>query len=291
MRFVYAEAMTDPTFYVPLVQAAEAAGYEGFLVPDSICYPFESDAKYPYTPDGDRGFIEDKAFFEPFSLIPALGAVTERIRFVVSVLKLTVRHPVLVAKQASSTAVLTNDRLTLGIGTSPWPEDYEATGVPFAKRGARADESMDIIRGLMTGDWFEFHGELYDVPKLKICPVPERPLPLLVGGHADAALRRAAVRGDGWIHGGGEQAELPGLLARLHELRREAGKDKDPFEVHVISMDAYTVDGIRRLEELGVTDVIVGFRWTYQKGPDTEPLQTKLDNLRRYADTVMAASR
>jgi probable F420-dependent oxidoreductase len=291
MRFTYAEAMTDPTFYAPLAQAAEAAGYDGFLVPDSICYPFESDATYPYTPDGDRRFIEDKAFFEPFSLIPALGAVTERIRFVVSVLKLTVRHPVLVAKQAASTAVLTGDRLTLGIGTSPWPEDYEVCGVPFERRGKRADESMDVLRGLLTGDWFEFHGEVYDVPKIKQCPVPARPMPLLVGGHAEPALRRAVLRGDGWIHGGGDPEALPGLLARLHELRREAGKDGDPFEVHVISMDAFTVDGVRRLEELGVTDVIVGFRWTYQREPDREPLQKKLDALRRYADTVIAATR
>jgi probable F420-dependent oxidoreductase len=291
MRFTYAEAMTDPTFYAPLAQAAEAAGFDGFLIPDSICYPFESDATYPYTPDGDRSFIEDKAFLEPFSLIPALGAVTERIRFVVSVLKLTVRHPVLVAKQAASTAVLTGDRLTLGIGTSPWPEDYEVCGVPFERRGKRADESMDVIRGLLTGDWFEFHGEIYDVPKIKQCPVPSTPIPLLVGGHAEPALRRAAVRGDGWIHGGGDYDALPGLLTRLHELRRDVGKEGEPFEVHVISMDAFNVDGVRRLEELGVTDVIVGFRWTYQREQDTEPLQKKVDALQRYADTVIAATR
>jgi probable F420-dependent oxidoreductase len=290
MRFSYAESMTDPSYYLPLAQAAETAGFDGFLVPDSICYPFESDATYPYTEDGDRGFIEDKAFLEPFSIIPAMGAVTERIRFVVSVLKLTVRHPVLVAKQAASTAVLTNDRLTLGIGTSPWPEDYEVCGVPFEKRGKRADESIAVMRGCFTGDWFEFHGDVYDVPKLKQCPAPARPIPIIVGGHAEAALRRAA-RNDGWIHGGGDQAELPGLIHRLHELRDAEGRSADPFEVHVISFDAYTVDGIRRLEELGVTDVIVGFRWTYDKAQDTEPLQAKVDNLQRYADTVISACR
>ena len=291
MRFTYAEAMTDPSFYGPLAQAADEAGYDGFLVPDSIVYPFESEATYPYTPDGNREFLLDKAFLEPFSLIPALGAVTERIRFVVSVLKLTIRHPVLVAKQAASTAVLTDDRLTLGVGTSPWPEDYAATGVPFERRGKRADEMIDVMRGLLTGDWFEFHGELFDVPKLRQCPAPAQPIPILVGGHAEPALRRAAVRGDGWIHGGGDPAELPGLVARVQQLRREAGREGDPFEIHVISMDAFSVDGIRRLEELGVTDVIVGFRWTYEVGPDTEPLQAKLDNLRRYADTVIAATR
>ena len=286
MRFTYAEAMTDPSYYLPLAQAAEAAGFDGFLVPDSICYPAVSDARYPYTPDGDRGFIEDKAFLEPFSIIPAMGAVTERIRFVVSVLKLTVRHPVLVAKQAASTAFLTNDRLTLGVGTSPWPEDYEVCGVPFERRGKRADESIAVMRGLLTGDWFEHHGEIYDVPRIKQCPAPTAPIPIIVGGHAEQALRRAA-RNDGWIHGGGDAADLPGLIARVHELRSEEGRAGDPFEVHVISMDAYTADGIRRLEELGVTDVIVGFRWTYERAPDTETLQTKIDALTRYADTII----
>jgi probable F420-dependent oxidoreductase len=290
MRFTYAEAMTDPTYYTPLARAAEAAGFDGFLIPDSICYPAESDATYPYTPDGDRGFIEDKAFLEPFSIIPALGAVTERIRFVISVLKLTVRHPVLVAKQAASTAVLTNDRLTLGIGTSPWPEDYEVCGVPFDRRGKRADESIAVMRGLFTGDWFEHHGEIYDVPRIKQCPAPAVPIPIIVGGHAEPALRRAA-RNDGWIHGGGDATELPGLISRVHELRAETDRSGDPFEVHVISMDAYTVDGIRRLEELGVTDVIVGFRWTYERAQDTEPLEKKLDALQRYADTVITAAR
>jgi probable F420-dependent oxidoreductase len=291
MRFTYAEAMTDPAYYLPLARAAEASGYDGFLVPDSICYPAESEARYPYTPDGDRGFLEDKAFLEPFSVIPAMGAVTERIRFVISVLKLTVRHPVLVAKQAASAAVLTGDRLTLGVGTSPWPEDYEVCGVPFERRGARADESIAVMRGLFTGDWFEHHGEIYDVPRIKQCPVPATPIPILVGGHAEPALRRAATVGDGWIHGGGDAEELPRLLARLEALRRDAGRESDPFEVHAISLDAYTVDGIRRLEELGVTDVIVGFRWAYGRGPDREPLEQKVDALRRYADTIIAASR
>ena len=90
---------------------------------------------------------------------------------------------------------------------------------------------------------------------MKICPVPTEPIPILVGGHADRALRRAATLGDGWVHGGGDPAELPALLDRVAELRREAGRDDEPFEIHVISMDAYTVDGVRRLEDLGVTDV------------------------------------
>ena len=107
-----------------------------------------------------------------------------------------------------------------------------------------------------------------------------------MGGHAPAALRRAA-RTDGWVHGGGDPADLPGLLERLGQLREEEGTADRDFEVHVISLDAFSVDGIRRLEEQGVTDVIVGFRWPYEVGPDTEVLQTKLDNLRRFAGDVI----
>jgi alkanesulfonate monooxygenase SsuD/methylene tetrahydromethanopterin reductase-like flavin-dependent oxidoreductase (luciferase family) len=257
------------------------------VIPDSICYPQESASVYPFNPDGTREFLEDKPFLEPFSLIPALGAVTERLRFITFVLKLPVRHPVMVAKQMTSTAVLTGNRLVLGVGTSPWREDYDVMGVPWAKRGQRMDESLAVLRGLSAGGYFEFHGEIYDVPAIKIAPVPTLPVPILIGGHGEAALRRAATGGDGWLHGGGRPEDLPGLLARLTELRREAGTADRPFEVHVISMDAYSPDGIRRLEDQGVTEVIVGFRWPYHVGPDTEDLQPKLDKLRRYADDVI----
>jgi len=286
MRFSYAESMVDPAFYLPLARAAEDAGYDGMVVPDSICYPLESDSTYPFSPDHTREFLEDKPFIEPFSLIPAMGAVTDRLRFITFVLKLPMRHPLLVAKQATSVAVMTGNRLALGVGSSPWPEDYEFCGVPWEGRGRRMDEAIDIVRGLSAGGYFEYHGEAYELPQVKISPIPTEPIPILVGGHAPAALRRAA-RTDGWVHGGGDPADLPGLLERLGQLREEEGTADRAFEVHVISLDAFTVDGIRRLEEQGVTDVIVGFRWPYDVGPDTEPLQTKLDNLRRFAGDVI----
>src|ERR1700677_2575977 len=140
MRISYAESMTDPSFYLPLARAAEEAGYDSMVVPDSICYPEESDTQYPFNPDGTREVLEGKPFLEPLSVIPAMGAVTERLRFVTFVVKLPIRQPVLVAKQVSSTAVLTNNRLLLGVGTSPWPEDYTVCGVPWAGRGKRMEE-------------------------------------------------------------------------------------------------------------------------------------------------------
>ena len=93
MRCTYAEAMTDPTYYVPLAKAAEAAGYHAMTIADSIAYPFESDAKYPYTPDGNREFLDGKAFVEAFVLAGALCAVTTTLKFNFFVLKLPIRPP------------------------------------------------------------------------------------------------------------------------------------------------------------------------------------------------------
>jgi alkanesulfonate monooxygenase SsuD/methylene tetrahydromethanopterin reductase-like flavin-dependent oxidoreductase (luciferase family) len=311
VRFTYAESMCDPRQLLPLAVAAEQAGFASFTVPDSIAYPQRSTSEYPYTDDGSRAFLEDKPFLEPFSLIPALGALTERLRFTTFVVKLPIREPVLVAKSAASVAVLTDNRLALGVGLSPWPEDYRICGQEWKHRGARMEEMIAIVRGLtsspaqprraegppvtgghgaagwLAGEFFEFHGRHYDLEPIKICPVPTRPIPILIGGHADAALRRAARVADGWMHaGGGEAQDLGAALRRLAELRRQAGRERDPFEIHVISLDAYTPDGVRRLEDQGVTDAIVGFRNAYER--DTQTLEQKLDALRAYADRVIA---
>lgn len=291
MRFSYAESMTDPSFYAPLAQAAEDAGYDTFLVPDSICYPAEADSRYPYNADGTREFLEDKPFLEPFSMIPALGAVTTTLRFATFVVKLPIRHPVLVAKQATTVAVMTGNRFDFGVGTSPWAEDYAVCDVPWERRGKRMDESMEIIRGLSRGGFFEYHGEVYDVPGIKLCPTPTEPLPLLVGGHGDAALKRAARLGDGWMFAGGATDDLARMMQRLDALREEHGRADVPFSVYAGSIDGFSVDGIRRLEEIGVTDVIVGFRDPYVAGPDTQPLQAKLDALRWYADEIITKAR
>lgn len=287
MRFSYAEAMCDPSHYIPLAQAAEEAGYTSMTIPDSICYPEESDSRYPYTPDGERTFIEDKPFIEPFVLMGALAAVTNKLRFTTFVVKLPIRQPVLVAKQAASLAVLSDNRFAFGVGSSPWPEDFVVTGTEWKTRGARLDEMIAIIRGLTAGGYFKFQGKHYDIPSIKICPTPTKPIPILIGGHAEPALKRAA-RNDGWMHAGGDQEKLEEYMKRIAELRRECGREREPFEIHAISFDGFTVDGVKKLADLGVTDVIVGFRNMYDK--DTTPLQKKLDALRMFAEHVISKS-
>lgn len=292
MRFTYADSMIDPSFYIPLAQAAEQAGYDSFAIPDNIGFcEVDKDVKYPYTEDGARDFLENKPFLEPFTLIPAMGAVTSTLRFTTLVMKLAIRSPYLTAKQAASIAVLTNNRLIFGVGLSPWPEDYMLCDAQWKQRGKRMDEMIDIIRGVTTGEYFSYKGEFYDIPRVLMQPAPTSPIPILIGGHSDAALRRAGRTGDGWIHAGGDPSELADMLKKITTYRRQYKREDLLFEVHVISLDAFSVDGLRKLEGMGVTDVVVGFRNVYQMPQDTESLQQKIDALNSFAENTISEFR
>jgi len=155
-------------------------------VADSSCHPKESDSKYPYTSDGDRHFLEGKPFIEPFVLMAALGAVTEKLRLTTFVVKLPIRQPVLVAKQASL-SVMIGERSAFGVGLSPWSEDFTVTGTEWSNRGACMDEMIEIIRGITSGAFFSYQGKHDRIPSLQICPVPNRPIPSLIGGCTPAA--------------------------------------------------------------------------------------------------------
>ena len=290
MRFAYHATMCDPAFYMPLAIAAEDAGFDSFTLPDSICYPEESDSKYPYNETGDREFLDGVPFLEPFVVIPAMAAITSTIRFTTSVMKLAIRQPVIVAKQLSSIAVLTDNRFVFGVGISPWPDDFAACQIPWEKRGKRMDEMMDIVRGLMTGEYFSYDGEIFQIDSMKICPAPTQPVPMLIGGHTKPALRRAALRGDGFIHAGGTSEDLKLLVDEINILRKEYGRDHLPFEIQSMGADAFSLDGIKKLEEIGVGEAIVGFRNPYDGSPDTQKLEEKIDQIKWFAENLIHKS-
>jgi len=293
MKFTTTVAMIDPTFYVPLARAAEEYGFDSIAVPDSIAYPRESSSKYPYNVDGTREFLENKPFIEPFAAIAAMSAVTERVEFHTFVLKMPMRHPVVLAKEATSLAVFTGNRFVLGVGSSPWPDDYEIVGLPWERRGKRFDECIEIVRGLSSGDYFEYEGEFYEFPSIKMNPAPDQRLRIEIGGHADANLRRAARVADGWMAAGGSSEDVIAWTGRLHQLRRELGREHEPFEIYATSVDSFSAEGVKRLEDLGVTHTSGGFgRFNpYGIEADSETLQDKIDNLARYADDVIAKVR
>ena len=131
---------------------------------------------------------------------------------------------------------------------------------------------------------------MFQMAPIKLCPVPTQPVPILIGGHADAALKRAARIGDGWISAGTSLEELDEFIAKLHAFRAEYGRENEPFEIQNMGASAYSPDGIKRLEDRGVAEVIVAFRDVYKKQPDPS-LEEKLATMRWYADNVIAKSR
>ena len=291
MRFAYHPTMCDPSFYIELGIAAEDAGFDVITFPDSICYPKECDSTYPYNDDGSREFLEGVPFLEPFSIIPAIAAVTKKLEFSTSVYKLAPRQAVTTAKFVTSLGVITNNRFHFGIGVSPWYEDFLATGERWEKRGKRMDEQIKILKGLMEGNYFSFNGEFYEIPEIKLCPVPTKPVPILIGGHSDLALKRAARIGDGWISAGLTLEDTKIFLDKINNYRAEFGTLENPnFQFQVMGEAAYSADGIKHLEDLGATEVIVAFRNAYEGGPDNRTLEGMIGEINWYADEVIAKS-
>lgn len=279
--------LTDPSHAIPLAVEAEKVGFDALQVGDSLYYPKHSDSKYPYY-ETDRSFLEDIPFIEPTVLLAAMATATRRLVLYPSVLKLTSRHPILVAKTFASLAVLSGNRILLGAGITPWKEDLTYLGIPWEGRGRRMDECLAIIRGLLTGEYFSFEGEFYRFGELKMKPVPTLPLPILIGGHSEVALRRAARLGDGWTSAGSSWDELTHLLARLAALRREHGTDRKPFQIHASAPGLDRADAFRRLEDLGVTHGVASAWNVYETPPE---LERKLDAVRRFGDRVIARYR
>jgi len=281
MRFSYQIGMCDADHYLPLVQAVEAAGFQGITIPDSICYPREASSRYPYNADGSREFLESVPFIESLIAVAAMAAVTEKVRFATFVYKLAIRQAAIVAKQVQSINVMSNNRFDFGVGISPWEEDFAVTQTPWARRGKRLDEQIDIIRGLDTGEYFGYEGEIHQMPANKMNPVPSQTTPILIGGHTDVALQRAA-RNDGWMCAGANLDELQTYINKINDFREELGAANKPYKIFTTGQNAFSKDGIAELEAIGVTDVVIGFRDVYNMEPDAD-LDTKIQQLNWYA--------
>jgi probable F420-dependent oxidoreductase len=286
MRFTLQLGFARYPDYQQIARTAEQAGFSSIGMPDSFFFPQRTESEYPYADTSMiRGYIEAMPFIEPLVAMSWMAAVTHKIRFYPSVLKVPTRQPLVLAKALSSLAVLCGERILLGAGLSPWKEDYTYNGVSFEKRGKLMDECIAILRGAMSGDYFEYHSENYDFGPMKMYPVPKRAVPIIIGGHSKPALARAARLGDGWVSANTDFATLQSLLRELDALRAAAGtRARADFEIHGFDMAAHSVADFKRLAELGVTDACVA-PWGFD--PATA-LPAQLDGLRRFGDEVIA---
>lgn len=288
MRFTLMVGIGGYQEYVAIAQAAEASGWTSLSMPDSIFFPRDTNSDYPYADTAAiRQYIEASPFIDPVVAMSFLVAVTKKLRFYPGVLKVPVRQPLILAKQLSSLAAVSDNRISLGAGISPWREDFAFNGVDFDKRGKLMDECIAILRGAMSGEYFEFHSENYNFDAMKMSPAPSKPVPILVGGHAKPALARAARIGDGWISANTDFATLQTLIGQLNALRADYGTDKRAdYEIHGMDQAAQTLDDFKRLRDIGVTDACAVPWNVYQAGGID--LQGKLDGIRRFGEAIIA---
>jgi probable F420-dependent oxidoreductase len=286
MRFTLQLGFSHFSSFQTIARVAEEAGWSSIGMPDSYFFPKSTESDYPYADtDMIRGYIEAMPFIEPIVAMSWMAAVTQKIRFYPSVMKVPTRQPLVLAKALSSLQVLSNGRILLGAGLSPWKEDFAYNGVDFAKRGKLMDECIAILRGAMSGEYFEFHSENYDFGPMKMNPVPPKPVPVIVGGHSKPALARAARLGDGWVSANTDFETLKGLIGQLNALREQFGtSDRADYEIHGLDQAATTLDEFRRLRDIGVTDACSA---PWSMDPNAT-LQVQLDAIRRFGDEVIA---
>ncbi len=285
MKFVFSAAFQPPQHIIPIAQAADEAGYEAIASSDHAVYPEMLDTPYPYTDDGVRRYDETSQFPDPWVLAGALSSVTKRIRFTTNVYVLPMRNPFMAAKQVATAAALSNDRVTLTIGVGWSNLEFELVGQPFKRRGARADEMIEIMKKAWTGEWVTHEGEFYQFDRLKLTPpIPTEPIPIWVGGISDFALRRAA-RNDGWLSDLQTMEEIIACIDKVRGYRRDLGKD-ERFDVMASANDASGIDDYRRLGEGGVNHILT-MPWAFYHGL-TDDLAKKVDGTKRFAGEVIA---
>lgn len=224
--FPHNEIGTDPGAIKAFAQGAEALGATHLLIYDHVL------GADPNRPGGWKGpYDKDVAFHEPLTTLAYLAAVTERLELVTTVLILPQRQTALVAKQAAQVAILSGNRLRLGVGTGWNRIEYEALGVPFAERGARQTEQVELLRRLWTEDSLTFEGRYHRVDAASILPRPTEPIPIWFGGSAPALLKRCAEHGDGWMPLMGANDNARNCIESIRSQREAAGRSMDGFGI------------------------------------------------------------
>jgi probable F420-dependent oxidoreductase len=269
--------------YLPLVERAEQLDFECVWLADHVVTPMTFEKRYPYAESGDPGFRPETPLVDVAVTLGYLAARTTRIRLATGVFVLPMRNPFHVARSFAAVQNLSGGRLLLGLASGWMEEEFEALGESFGNRGSRTDEMLDVLTLLWSGEPVEFHGEHFDFGPVHFAGAPSQPVPLVFGGHAPPALRRAAARGCGWF---GPNLDLDGTAAitrRLDELRDDLGRSDEPFHHYVRLHGEISVDAVGRYADAGYHHLVFSPFNRLQAGA---PLPAKLEALEHVAQEL-----
>ncbi|MEV0352631.1 TIGR03619 family F420-dependent LLM class oxidoreductase [Nonomuraea sp. NPDC050680] len=287
MKFWLGASFADTDQFLELARTAERCGFDTLTLSDHLFYA-DFATPYPYSRSGRPRWTAETHWPDVWVTIGAMSAVTTTLRFAPNVYIAPARDLFTVAKQVSTAAVLSRDRVTFGVGVGWCTEEFAATGQDFHTRGRRLNEMIPVLRDLWTGDTVTID----DLPELSISPTPAEPIPVMVGGDSDAALRRAAKLGDGWI--GNRiytEEQLDTVLDSLRGWLDEYGRT-GPFEIIAPLAVLPDADTFRHFAAKGVTGTMAAPWWLatpeekQRYGEGT--LELKIATMERFAEEVIA---
>ena len=282
IAFANVGPLEGPEAAAGFARAAEQAGFESIWTVEHVVVPAGYESSYPYDPSGKMPGGDSSPIPDPLIWLAYVAAATERIKLGTGILILPQRNPVVLAKELATLDRLSGGRLLLGIGVGWLEEEFDAIGVPFRERGRRTDEHVAAMRALWSGEAATFEGEFTSFQDCWSLPAPAGgSIPVHVGGHTDAAARRAGRLGDGFFPGKGSHEELGRLFDLARATAEEHGRDPAAIEMTTGgdgAVGSRALDEVQALAELGVHRVIVPSFLFWQDAEEA---------LARYGDEVI----
>lgn len=246
----------DPDMAAAFGRIAEEHGIESMWTVEHVVVPGDYQSEYPYSSSGRMPGPEESPIPDPLIWLTWVGAATTTLRLATGILILPQRNPPILAKELATLDVLSGGRVELGVGVGWLREEFDALGVPWEGRGARTDEYIEALRALWRDDECSFEGQFTRFERAKCFPKPvQNPIPIHVGGHTQAAARRAGRLGDGFFPSRPTEEDLQSLLDTMRASAKDAGRDADAIEV--TAGGVMDLDGIRRFADLGVDRIAI----------------------------------
>ncbi len=254
LRYCNAGRYTDAAPAVELVQAAETAGFDSVWTVEHTVVPHGYQSQYPYAaggklPGGDGDFVLP----DPLIWMAYVAAATKTIKLGTGVLILSQHNPVITAKQVATLDQMSGGRVLLGVGVGWLKEEFDVIGAPFHERGKRCDEYIEVMRAFWQQDRPTFEGKFFRFKDAYMRPKPARgTVPIIIGGHSEAAAKRAGRLGDGFFPARGASRELIALVRRTAEQH-----GRDPAAIEITTSLPDDLEDLKALAEIGIDRVLV----------------------------------